>query len=90
MGVTEDPRWVVADARNGVQAAAVAARTAARARRHGFVPLLVPLYLRWRVALAADLEERTLLLIGSFAVAWRPLAAPSSRPPPPRRARTCF
>ena len=62
-----DPRWVVADARNGVQAAAVAARTAASARRHGFVPLLVPLYLRWHVALAADLEERTLLLIGSFA-----------------------
>ena len=61
------PRWVVADARNGAQAAAVAARTAAGARRHGFVPLLVPLYLRWRVALAADLEERTLLLIGSFA-----------------------
>jgi DNA-binding NtrC family response regulator len=60
------PRWVVADARNGAQAMAMAARAAADARRRGFVPLLVPLYLRWREALAADLEERTLLLIGSF------------------------
>ena len=31
------------------------------------MPLLVPLYLRWREALAVDLEDRTLLLIGSFA-----------------------
>jgi len=61
-----EPRWIVADARNGVQAAAMAARTAADARRRGFVPLLVPLYLRWRTALAEDLDERTLLLIGSF------------------------
>jgi DNA-binding NtrC family response regulator/tetratricopeptide (TPR) repeat protein len=60
------PRWVVADARNGAQAAAMAARAAADARRRGFVPLLVPLYLRWRTALAADLDERTLLLIGGF------------------------
>jgi DNA-binding NtrC family response regulator/tetratricopeptide (TPR) repeat protein len=42
-------------------------RAAADARRRGFVALLVPLYLRWRVLLAHDLEERTLLLIGSFA-----------------------
>jgi DNA-binding NtrC family response regulator/tetratricopeptide (TPR) repeat protein len=62
-----DPRWVVAEARNGAQAAAMAARAAADARRRGFVPLLVPLYLRWRDALAVDLDERTLLLIGSFA-----------------------
>ena len=62
-----DPRWVVADARNGVQAAALIRRAAADARRRGFVPLLVPLYLRWRADLAQDLEERTLLLIGSFA-----------------------
>jgi DNA-binding NtrC family response regulator/tetratricopeptide (TPR) repeat protein len=62
-----DPRWVVADARNGAQAAAMAARAATDARRRGFVPLLVPLYLRWREALAPDLEERTLLLIGSFS-----------------------
>ena len=60
------PRWIVADARNGVQASAMAARVAGDARRRGFVALLVPLYLRWREELAADLEERTLLLIGSF------------------------
>ena len=62
-----DPRWVVADARNGAQAAAMARRAAAEARRLGFVPLLASLYLRWREVLAPDLEERTLLLIGSFA-----------------------
>src|SRR5688500_16014153 len=60
------PRWVVADARNGVQAAAMARRAACDARRRGFVPILVPLFLRWRDALADDLQERTLLLIGSF------------------------
>ena len=64
-----DPRWVVADAWNGAQAAAMAARAATVARRRGFVPLLVPLYLRWRDALADDLEERTLLLIGRFSSA---------------------
>ena len=63
-----DPRWVVADARNGVQAAAMIRRAAADARQRGFVPLLVPLYLRWRAALARDLEERTLLLIGTFVM----------------------
>jgi len=62
-----NPRWVVADARNGAQAAALSTRAAADARTRGFVPLLVPLYWRWRDALAADLEERTLLLIGSFS-----------------------
>jgi DNA-binding NtrC family response regulator/tetratricopeptide (TPR) repeat protein len=62
-----DPRWVVADARNRMQATAMARRAAAEARRRGFVPLLVPLYLQWRDVLAPDLEERTLLLIGSFA-----------------------
>ncbi|MBI2829387.1 MAG: sigma 54-interacting transcriptional regulator [Acidobacteria bacterium] len=66
-GQDGDPRWVVADARNGAQAAAMVRRAAADARRRGFVPLRVPLYLRWRDALAQDLEERTLLLIGSFA-----------------------
>ncbi len=43
------------------------AHAAAVARRRGFVPLLVPLYLRWRETLAVDLEDRTLLLIGGFA-----------------------
>src|SRR5688572_8471878 len=62
-----DPRWVVAEARNGAHAAAIAARAAADARRRGFVPMLVPLYSRWRDALARDLDERTLLLIGSFS-----------------------
>ena len=60
------PRWIVADAGNAAQAAAISVRAAADARRRGFVPLLVPLYLRWKEALAVDLDERTLLLIGSF------------------------
>ena len=70
-----DPRWVVADARNGAQAAAMARRAAAEARRLGFVPLLSSLYLRWRDVLAPDLDERTLLLIGSFAKSVAPARA---------------
>lgn len=62
-----DPRWFVADVRSATQAAAIARRAAADARVRGFVPMLVPLYLRLRDALAQDLDERTLLLIGSFA-----------------------
>jgi len=62
-----DPRWIVMDAGNALQAAAMSARAAADGRRRGFVPLLVPLYLRWRETLAVDLEDRTLLLLGSFA-----------------------
>ena len=62
-----DPRWIVAEARNGMQAAAMIRRAAVDARRCGFVPVLVPLYVRLRAALADDLNERTLLLIGSFA-----------------------
>ena len=62
-----EPRWVVADARNGVQAGAMIRMAASDARRRGFVPLLVPLYLRWRDVLARDLDERTLLLMGGFA-----------------------
>jgi len=62
-----DPRWIVMDAGNAAQAAVMSARAAAVARRRGFVPLLVSLYLRWRGPLAVDLEDRTLLLIGSFA-----------------------
>src|SRR5688572_7942902 len=61
------PRWVVADARNAIQAAAIARRAAAHARRLGFVPVLVDLYVRLWDALADDLKERALLLIGSFA-----------------------
>ena len=62
-----DPRWVVADARNAVQAAAIARRAAAQARRRGFVPVLVDLYGRLWDAMADDLRERALLLIGHFA-----------------------
>ena len=70
-----DPRWVVADARDEVQAAAMVRRASVDAHRLGFVPLLVPLYLRWREALAQDLEERTLLLIGGFARSMAPARA---------------
>ena len=65
-GCDGGPRWVVADVRNGAQAAAVARRAASDARVRGFVPVLVPLYLRFRDILAADFDERALLLIGSF------------------------
>ena len=64
-----DPRWVVSDARNAAQAAAMARRAAASGRARGFVPVLVPLYLRFRDALADDLQERALLLIGPFSSA---------------------
>ena len=47
------PRWIVADARSRPHAAALARRAAADARRCGFIPLLVSLYLRLREALAA-------------------------------------
>ena len=62
-----NPRWVVADARNGVQAAAIARRAAIYARRRGFVPVLVDVYGRLWDALADDLRDRALLLIGSFS-----------------------
>ena len=61
------PRWVAYDVRNRAQAAVVARRVAGVARDRGFVPILVSLYERFRDALAADLDERTLLLIGGAA-----------------------
>jgi DNA-binding NtrC family response regulator len=61
------PRWVAYDVRNRAQAAVVARRLAGAARDRGFVPILVSLYERFRDALAADLDERTLLLIGGAA-----------------------
>jgi len=61
------PRWVAYDVRNRAQAAVVARRVAGAARDRGFVPILVSLYERFRDALAADLDERTLLLIGGAA-----------------------
>ena len=64
-----DPRWVVSDARNAAQAAAMARRAAASGRARGFVPMLVPLYLRFRDALADDLRQRALLLIGPLSSA---------------------
>ena len=70
-GCDGDPRWVVSDASNAAQAAAVARRAAANGRARGFVPILVPLYLRFRDALADDLRERALLLIGPFGSALR-------------------
>ena len=81
------PRWVVADVRNGAQAAAMARRAAADARAHGFVPMLVALYLRLREVLGGDLDERALLLIGgtgqsatSARAALLDAAARSARP----------
>ena len=61
-----EPRWLVIDARNGIQAAAIARRAAALARRSGFVAMAVEMYLRLCDVLSADLAERTLLLIGGF------------------------
>ena len=61
------PRWVAYDVRNRAQAVVVARRVAGAARDRGFVPILVSLYERFRDALAADLDERTLLLIGGAA-----------------------
>ena len=66
-GSDGEPRWVVSDASSAAQAAALARRAAASGRGRGFVPILVPLYLRFREALADDLRERALLLIGPFA-----------------------
>ncbi len=62
-----DPRWVVSDTKSAAQAAAMSRRAAASGRGRGFVPILVPLYLRFRDALADDLRERALLLIGPLA-----------------------
>ncbi len=61
------PRWVAYDVRNRAQAMVVARRVAGAACDRGFVPILVSLYERFRDALAADLDERTLLLIGGVA-----------------------
>ena len=68
-GCDGDPRWVVSDARNAAQATALARRAAASGQARGFVPMLVPLYLRFRDALAEDLRERALLLISPFSSA---------------------
>ncbi|MBI4263779.1 MAG: sigma 54-interacting transcriptional regulator [Acidobacteria bacterium] len=59
-----DPRWVVASARTGAQTAALVRRAAAHAGRKGYVPILVDLYTRLSEALAEDLRERALLLLG--------------------------
>jgi hypothetical protein len=66
-GCDGDPRWIVSDARNAAQAGAMARRAASSGRDRGFVPILVPLYLRFRRDLAEDLRDRALLLIGQFA-----------------------
>ena len=61
------PRWLVVDARNGTQAAAIARRAGRIARRSGVVAIAVDMYLRLCDVLTTDLAERTLLLIGGFA-----------------------
>jgi DNA-binding NtrC family response regulator/tetratricopeptide (TPR) repeat protein len=66
-GTDGQPRWVVADVANAMQAAVTARRAAAAARTRGFVPVLVTLYERLRGLLEDDLSDRTLLLIGSFS-----------------------
>ena len=58
------PRWVSTDVRDHKEAAHLARVAATEGRQRGFVPLLVPLYIRLRHALADELDERTLLLIG--------------------------
>ena len=69
------PRWVVADAQNQSEATAIARGAAREARRRGFVPVLVSLYVRLRDVLARDLDERTLLLIGGFGPSVAPARA---------------
>ena len=69
------PRWIVAEARNGMQAAALSRRTAAAARRRGVVAVAVSLYQRWRDRLDEELFDRTLLLIGGFGEAVAPARA---------------
>jgi DNA-binding NtrC family response regulator len=64
-----EPRWLVVDARNGIQAAAIGRRAAATARRAGFVAIAVEMYLRVCDVLREELAERTLMLIGGFATA---------------------
>ncbi|MGE0444400.1 MAG: sigma 54-interacting transcriptional regulator [Vicinamibacterales bacterium] len=59
------PRWVVADARSSVQAAALGRRAAAAARRRGFVALSVDSFERLHARLADLLRDRALLLIGT-------------------------
>jgi DNA-binding NtrC family response regulator len=61
------PRWLVSAARNGAQAGALIRRVAAEGRARGFVPISVALYRRFRESLAADLQDRALLLLGALA-----------------------
>ena len=63
------PRWIVVDARNGLQAAAVGRQVAEEGRRHGFVAMAVDIYLRLRDLLTEDFADRTLLLIGRCVTA---------------------
>jgi DNA-binding NtrC family response regulator len=95
-GRDANPRWVALDVRNGAQAAAVARRAAVAGRIRGFVPIQVSMYERFRGRLAQDLDERTLLLIGSFASslvgARRALVDAAARAPRPHvllTFRTC-
>jgi len=61
------PRWIVANARTAAQVAAFVRHAATEARVHGFVPMQVALYHRLRDGLASELDERTLLLLGSVS-----------------------
>lgn len=60
------PRWVVADARSGAQAAGMTRRAAAAARRRGFVAIAVDLYHRLHDVVEEEFRDRALLLIGGF------------------------
>ncbi|OFW03701.1 MAG: hypothetical protein A3I61_02010 [Acidobacteria bacterium RIFCSPLOWO2_02_FULL_68_18] len=60
------PRRIVAEAATPGEAAILVRRAAAEARARGFVPILASLYVRLRDGLAAELEDRTLLLIDGF------------------------
>ena len=63
-----EPRWVTIDAA-GSQPPVVVDDAAAEARARGYVPIAVDLYLRLRMALADDLQDRTLLLIAAPSIA---------------------
>jgi DNA-binding NtrC family response regulator len=58
-----EPRWIVADATSGPRSTIVARRLAAAAVARGYVPLAADVYLRLRGVIAAEIAQRSLLLI---------------------------
>src|SRR5262245_14774456 len=60
------PRWVVAEARSPTHATEISRLAAVEARVRGIVAVSVQMYRRLGSALADELRERTLLLLGDF------------------------